>query len=382
MNVVLAHHWLVGMRGGEKVLEELGSMFPKAPIYTMVARPERLSEGLRRHELITSLLDRLPGGRRYYKQALPAFPAIMRGLKVRAGADLLISSDASVVKGIGRPEGLPHVCYCHSPPRYLSDLQETYLRETSGLGPLGRLAFRASAPYVRAFDKRAAAKVDWFIANSKFVQSRIREAYGREATVINPPVAIDDFTATEERGDYYLVVSELAPYKRIDIAVDAFNGLGKRLVIIGQGSERARLERRANRNIEFLGAQPFAILKHHYEHCRAFVFPGIEDFGITPLEAQAAGKPVIGYAAGGLLETTIEGETAIHFREQTAEALMAAVRTMEETVGNFQAAACRANAERFGPGRFRSEISAFLAAHYPQIFDQQVTAKSGLETRA
>ncbi len=380
MNVALAHHWLVGMRGGEKVLEELSTIFPAAPIYTMVARPERLSERLRRHEIITSLLDRIPGGQRYYKQALPIFPTAVSNLRVASGLDLLISSDASVIKGIHTPRGLPHVCYCHSPPRYLWDLQQTYLQETSGLGTLGRLAFRIAAPYVRAFDKQAAQGVNWFIANSEFVQRRIRDYYERDAVVIHPPVAINDFTPQSEIGDYYLMVSELAPYKRVDIAVEAFNRLGKRLVIIGQGSERARLERGAGRNIEFLGSQPFATLKEHYARCRAFIFPGIEDFGITPLEAQASGRPVIGYAEGGLLETASEGETAVFFHEQTAEGLVGAVQRFEETAQNFQPEICRANAKRFGPERFRNEIKAFLESHFPQIFDPRAPVKSSVPT--
>ena len=242
------------------------------------------------------------------------------------------------------------------------------MRQTSDLGAVGRVVFRAAVPLVRRFDRRAAQRVDHFIANSRFVQERIHRFYGREATVINPPVAVADFEAQGRDDGYYLVVSELAPYKRIDLAVEAFNELQKPLVVIGHGSELGRLRHMARDNITFLGSQPFAVLKQHYERCRALIFPGIEDFGITPLEAQSAGKPVIGFAGGGLLETTVEGATAILFHEQNVASLAAAVRAFEERAGEFEPGVCRANAERFGPERFRREVKAFLAERYPDLF--------------
>jgi glycosyltransferase involved in cell wall biosynthesis len=368
MNIALAHHWLVGMRGGEKVLEQFSLLFPKAPIYTLVADPARLSAPLREHPLVTSLLQRVPGGLHHYKRLLPLFPWIVGHLAVRPGADFVLSSDAAVIKGLRIPAGVPHVCYCHSPPRYVWDMQETYIRQTSDIGVLGRAVFRAATPLVRRFDRAAAQRVDHFIANSRFVQERIRRCYGRESTVINPPVAVDDFEAEGSNDGYYLVVSELAPYKRIDLAIEAFNELRKPLIVIGHGSEMARLRRVGRDNITFLGSQPFAVLKRHYERCRALIFPGIEDFGITPLEAQAAGKPVIGFADGGLLETTVEGATAMLFREQTAASLAAAVREFEGRNGEFEPRVCRANALRFGPERFRREMKELLAQCYPGRF--------------
>lgn len=364
MKVALAHHWLVGMRGGERVLEELGNIFPDAAIYTMVARRNHLSERLRGHDIVTSLLDRFPGGKRYYKQALPAFPSILRRFYVLEDIKLLISSDASLIKGICVPESATHVCYCHSPPRYLWDLTETYMSQTSDLGWFGKLAFRAMIPSLRDFDRLAAQRVSHFIANSLFVQKRIREFYGRDSVVIHPPVDVEAFRHDSPRGDFYLIISELAPYKRVDLAVKAFAQLkGKKLLVIGTGSELRSLRKAATSNVEILERQPFAALKKYYETCRAFLYPQIEDFGITAVEAQAAGSPVIAYWSGGALETVIEGQTGVFFDAQTPEALADAIMRFEAHSSNFTAEACRQSAQRFRKERFHNEILAFLNDH-------------------
>jgi glycosyltransferase involved in cell wall biosynthesis len=367
-SVALAHHWLVGMRGGEKVLEEISQLFPAAPIYTLVANPRRLSARLQQHPIHTSWLQRLPGGARHYKKLLPFFPSALKHLKVRGPVDLLLSSDASMIKGLSYPEGTPHVCYCHSPPRYLWDLQGDYLESSDAGGMVGRTIFQRLTPSLREFDRVAAGRVTDFIANSAFVQKRIRDYYGRESTVIHPPVALDDFTPSgREPEDFHLLVSQLTPYKRVDIAVEAFNRSGKRLIIIGEGSELPKLKRMAQENIVFLGSQPFPVLKDHYQKCRALIFPGVEDFGITPLEALASGRPVIAYGAGGVLETVREGVTGMFFRDQTPESLQGAVETFEKTVNPFDPRECRQQAERFSPERFRSELRAFLKRKFPAI---------------
>jgi glycosyltransferase involved in cell wall biosynthesis len=367
--VALAHHWLVGMRGGEKVLEEISQLFPRAPIYTLVANPSRLSERLQRHPIHTSWLQRLPGGWRHYKKLLPFFPSAIKRLRVAPPVDLVLSSDASVIKGLSYPESTPHVCYCHSPPRYLWDLQEDYMQSAEAGGALGRTLFKRVTPKVRDFDRVAAGRVTHFIANSAFVAERIRTCYGREtAAIIHPPVALDDFVLSQDApDDFYLIVSQLTPYKRVDIAVEAFNRLGRPLVIIGEGSERARLQALAGKNITFLGSQSFSVLKDHYRRCRALIFPGIEDFGITPLEAQASGRPVIAYSVGGVLETVIDGVTGLFFGEQTPERLVEAIERFESAPDQFDPAQCRSQAERFGPRRFRDELRAFLHKHFPAI---------------
>jgi glycosyltransferase involved in cell wall biosynthesis len=362
LRVALAHHWLVSMRGGEKVLEQICEIFPGAPIHALVANPARLSARLRAHPVRTSPLQRLPGAVRYYKKLLPLFPWAVAALKVKGPVDLVVSSDASVIKGLGYPEGVRQVCYCHSPPRYLWDMQEDYTQSSEVGGPIGRMLFHRVVPYVREFDRKAAARVTHFIANSDFVRKRILTHYGRESEIIYPPVALEDFAvATEAPEDFYLVVSQLVPYKRIDVAVEAFNRLKKPLVIIGEGSERARLEKMSSPGIRFLGSQPGEVLRDHFRRCRALIFPGIEDFGITPLEAQASGRPVLAYRAGGVLETIRDGVTGLFFDQQTPESLIDVVEKFEAAGNPFHPRDCRESAERFRPEQFRASFRDYLA---------------------
>jgi len=356
------------MRGGEKVLQELGRIFPKAPILTLVARPAALSKELQAHPILPSVLQRLPGAEGRYPAFLPLFPLAVRSMRVPKGTDFLFTSDASVVKGLRGEPGVPHVCFCHSPPRYLWDQQATYLAKASAMGPLGRTVFRTVAPYVREFDRRAADRVTAFIANSRFVRDRIRHAYGRESTVIHPPVALEAFALSEQVEDFYLIVSELTPYKRVDLAVAAFAKSGKPLVIIGDGSERAHLERIAAPNIRFLGRQPDPILIAHYQRCRALIFPGVEDFGITPLEAQASGRPVIAFGEGGVLDTVVNGRTGMFFESQSVEALADTVAAFDARWESFHPWVCRTNAERFGQPAFRAAIRRFLETNFPAYF--------------
>lgn len=365
--ISLAHHWLISERGGEKVLQSFLKLFPDAPIYTLVAIKDRsvFGDWLDGHRIVCSLLQCFPGATRHYKKFLPFFPVAVSRLKVCSEDKLILSSDASVIKGLKVPKDSVHVCYCHSPPRYLWSMQETYIKQSSGLGFIGRNIFKAVTPYVKSFDHKSAIGVDHFIANSFFVAERIKQCYGRQASVIYPPVALDDFIFSQEKEDFYLVVSELAPYKRIDLAVEAFSRNGKRLLVIGEGSERESLEARAASNVEFLGRQPFSMLREAYSKCRAFIFPGIEDFGITPLEAQASGSPVIAYGEGGALETVIDGKTGLFFQEQTVEALIAAVEALEKLALN--SLEMRKNAERFSQDRFCLEIKAFLYDVAPEV---------------
>ena len=348
------------------MLEQLCELFPGAPIYTLVADAGAMSAPIQRHEIRTSLLGRIPGTALRYKAMLPLFPQAIRTLRVAPETGLLFSSDASVIKGLGYAEGTPHFCYCHSPPRYLWDLHEMYVEKTAGLGVIGQTVFKAVTPRVREFDYRSAQRVTRFIANSQFVQSRIREFYGRDSVVIHPPVEIDAFDCRGVREDFYLIVSELVPYKRIDLAVAAFNRLGKRLVVIGDGSEMQALRTHAKPNIEFLGRQPFNVLKSHFERCRAFLYPQIEDFGITAVEAQAAGAPVIAFRRGGAMDSVIEETTGFFFNEQTAESLAEAVLDAEKK--SIDPQVCRANSERFRPEVFRKAVMDLLAAELPDRF--------------
>ena len=365
--VALAHHWLVSMRGGERVLEEMCALFPRAPIHTLVARSGHLSARINSHPIIPSLLQHVPGAPRHYKKMLPLFRYAIPRMRVAPDTQFVFSSDASMIKGLTVPAGVPHVCYCHSPPRYLWDLHEIYMKGSAEMGCLGRMVFKWVLPSARRFDLAGANNVTHFIANSAFVRERIRRIYGRESVVIHPPVAVQDFSADRPREDFYLLVSELTPYKRVDLAVEAFRRNGRRLVVIGDGPEMPKLRGFASDKVSFLGRQPFAVLKEHLETCRAFVFPGIEDFGIAPCEAQAAGAPVIAFAQGGALETVKDGVTGIHFFEQTPDALVAAIERFEASPA-FPSAVCRANVERFRPVQFRHAVRKHLSSEFPDFF--------------
>jgi glycosyltransferase involved in cell wall biosynthesis len=368
VEVALAHHWLVQMRGGEKVLEQFCMLFPSAPVYTLFAKKEKLSSLLQRQSFRVSPLMQLPKAEHHYKKMLPLFPSVLAQLHLEGHPQLLLTSDAAVMKGMKYDPSIPHVCYCHSPPRYLWDMQEEYMNHTSGLNGAGRLAFKTTAPYLRHFDYEAAQRVDYFIANSQFVANRIQLFYQKPSVIIHPPVALGEFQHDQERDDFYLIVSELVPYKRIDLAVEAFNRLGKKLVIIGTGSEFDSLKAGANSNIAFLGRQPSFVLKYHYERCRAFIMPGIEDFGITPLEAQAAGGPVIAYGRGGVRETVIDGKTGRFFEDQTPKSLADTIIRFEEEHHLYLPMVARRQAEKFSPARFRGEVKSFLRRTFPHLF--------------
>ena len=323
MKIALAHHWIMSYRGGEKVIEQIAALFPEAELYVLTHNQHIDVPGLRDRVVHSSPLNRIPRIDKFYKHLLPVHPWAIQKLRVPDEIDLLISSDASLIKGLTLGDQTKHVCYCHSPPRYLWELGDEYKRTSWWAAKTldwftGRL---------QAFDYRSAQRVDHFIANSEFVAQRIESYYHRDSAVVYPPVDTDAFTPTRTRGDFDLVLSELAPYKRVDLAVAAYTQLNRRLVIIGDGSERQALEAIAGPTIEFLGRQSFENLREHLETCRAFVFPGIEDFGITPVEAQAAGAPVIALRAGGALETVVPGETGVFFDHQSPESLIAAIES-------------------------------------------------------
>ena len=360
LRVALAHHWLVGMRGGERVLEHMCRMFPGAPIHTLVTRAEKISRRLQSHPIYTSWLQRIPGGPIHYKKLLPLFPSAVSSLRIDSDYDLILSSDASLIKGVSCPPEAIHVCYCHSPPRYLWDMLEEYRNSSEIGGSAGRAFFNSIVPRVREFDLRASQKVTHFIANSHFVRRRIEKFYGRKATVINPPVDVEDFPFSDgPPEDYHLVVSQLVPYKKVELAVAAFTKLKKNLVVIGEGSERQRLQQMAGPTVRFLGHQPAKVVREHYQRCRSLVFPGIEDFGITPLEAQACGRPVIAFRKGGALETVLDNITGVFFDDPTVDSLAAAVEKLEKTpIDPYK---CRRNAMRFNPDRFRRQLASFLS---------------------
>jgi glycosyltransferase involved in cell wall biosynthesis len=362
MRVAIIHYWLVGMRGGEKVLEVLGRMYPEADIFTHVVVPEILTEDLRKHRIKTSFIAKLPRAPRMYKSYLPLMPLALEQLDL-SGYDLIISSESGPSKGIIPPEGAVHVCYCHSPMRYIWNMYHEYRR---GAGRVARFAMPLLTHYLRLWDASSAARVDRFIANSGTVAARIRRYYRRDADVVFPPVDVDAFAPVgpEEVGDYYLMVGELVRYKRPDIAVRAFNATKRRLVVIGGGEMLAELRALAGPTVEILGAQPFAQLRHHYARARGLIFPGEEDFGIVPVEAMASGRPVVAYGRGGATETVVDGVTGVFFDTQSEAALIDAIARLERLP--LDPAAIVAHARRFNGARFERQMREAIDAAIAQ----------------
>jgi glycosyltransferase involved in cell wall biosynthesis len=342
------------MRGGEKVLEALCELFPEADIFTLVADRSKLSETILRHKITISFLQKI-GGVKHYQKMLPLMPFALESFDLTP-YDLVISSEAGPAKGIvTRPDAV-HICYCHSPMRYIWDLYPQYHASS---GRVTRAAMSITSPLLRAWDVSTSARVDHFIANSAYVAKRIEKFYRRSAEVIHPPVDIERFTISDEIGDYYLCAGQVTPYKRIDIAVEAFTRMGKPLVVIGSGVTD-KLRRLAGLTVKFLGAVDDQEMARHFSHCKALVFPGVEDFGIVPLEVMASGRPVIAFARGGAMETVIDGKTGILFREQTVESLIKAVEIMETQLGAFSAQDIRSFAQGFGRSIFIAKLDQFI----------------------
>lgn len=356
--VAIVHYWLVGMRGGEKVIEELCRLYPDADIYTHVADPAKLSDTIRRHKITETFIARMPKGRKLYQKYLPFMPRALEALDL-TGYDLVISSEAGPAKGIITDPDTLHVCYVHSPMRYIWDQYHVYRAQA---GRMTRLLMPLIAHPLRVWDATSAMRVDHFIANSKFIARRVAKSWRREATVIHPPVDVAAFRrdTPAELGDFYLYAGELISYKRPDLVVEAFNRSGKPLVVIGDGAASASLRQMAGSNVTFLGRVSFDVLKDHYARCRALVFPGIEDFGIMPLEVMASGRPVIAYAKGGAEETVVDGRTGIHFHEQSVPALEAAIARCEAMMDDFDPDVLLRHAEAFSAEVFRDRISNFI----------------------
>lgn len=360
MKVAIIHYWLVGMRGGEKVVEALCEMYPQADIFTHVYVPEIVSERIRQHKIIPTFINALPRARTMYKSYLPLMPLALEHLDLR-GYDLVISSESGPAKGVIPPPGAVHVCYCHTPMRYIWNMYHDY-RDSAGM--LTRLMMPPLSHYLRMWDVASAARVDSFVANSNTVAERIHRYYGRNSVVIHPPVDTDAFANTpSEPEDYYLMAGELVSYKRPDLAVRAFNEMGLKLVIIGGGEMLDDIRRLAGPTVTVLGSQPFEVLKKHYAKCRALIFPGEEDFGMVPVEAMASGRPVIAFGKGGATETVRAGVSGVFFDEQSVKAISAAVKELENT--SVDSVKITEQARQFGRDQFfqkmRAHIDSLLA---------------------
>lgn len=359
MKVALVHDWLTGMRGGERVLEVFCELYPDAPVFTLVHAPGSVSAAIERHPIHTSFLQRLPQIQRRYRNYLPLFPRAIEGLDV-SGYDLLLSSSHAVAKGARKGPGAVHVCYCFTPMRYLWDRTDDYFAP-GRMGLVPRTAARAVLPMLRRWDVATAPRVDHYVAISRTIQDRIRRAWGRDSTVIEPPVATDFFTPAGDGagGDAYLVVSALVPYKRVDAVVEAFRGRPERLRVVGTGPDEERLRRGAPANVSFVGSLTDEQLRDEYRRCRALIHAAHEDFGISPIEAMACGRPVLGYRQGALSETVTVGESGLLFDEQTPSSIRASLDKMAQIP--FNTSTIRRHAMRYSGNSFRERFATFVA---------------------
>ncbi len=362
IRLAIVHDYLVDSGGAERVVLALHEQYPTAPIFTSVYDPRTTFSEFRALDVRTSFLQ-LPLVRKSnYKYLLPFYPRAFESFDL-SGFDVIISSASAFGKGARIPRGALHVCYCHTPTRFIWRYDDYIAQEQ--IGAAQRLFIRAIVRWLKSWDYAAAQRVHHFIANSQATAQRIRDNYGRDSTIIHPPVDVDCFAPSDQIANYYLLVSRLAPYKRIDLAVEAFNRLGLPLKIVGAGADEARLRQMARDNVEFLGHVSQERLAQLMAQCRAFIFPGVEDFGIVAVEANAAGRPVIAYAAGGALETVIEGVTGAFFREQTADALANVIAQTDVT--RFDARVMRAHAEKFSTARFRVRIEEFVSEKWREF---------------
>lgn len=362
MKTAIVHDWLTGMRGGEKCLEVICELFPDAPIYTLLHNKGAMSSLIESKTIITSFIQHLPFKEQKYRSYLPLFPLAIEQFDF-SEFDLVISTSHAVAKGAKVRNTATHICYCHTPMRYVWEMYEEYF----GKGKAGfftRIAMNTLAPLLRRWDVRTADRVHYFIANSANVQRRIKTHYKRDAEIIFPPVDTNLFELSEKDEDFFLIVSALVPYKKVDLAISVFNVNRKKLFIIGKGPEEQKLHALANSNITFLGWRNNEELKQYYSICSALIFPGEEDFGIVPLEAMACGKPVIAFGKGGALETVVDGKTGIFFHEQTEQALQNAIQSFEST--EFFSRSIREHALQFSRPIYKQKMMEFIQSKFPK----------------
>jgi len=359
MRTAIIHEWLVTLAGAENVLQSIYDLYP-GDIFTLFHDPEGIKDSPYANARITaSLLQRLPMGRRHYRMYLPLFPMAIEQFDLRE-YKLVISSSYAVAKGVLTSSDQLHICYCHSPMRYIWDLTFQYLEVAGLTSGLRSFVTRLLFHYIRMWDALSSSRVNEFVANSHYIAHRIKKCYNRDATVIYPPVDVDRFHISETKDNYFITVSRLVPYKRIDIIVRAFNELNLPLLIVGDGPSRKSLEKIAKKNITFVGHVSQAELEAYVRKARAFIFSAEEDFGIVNVEAQAAGVPVIAYGRGGVLETVVEGETGLFYHKQDVLSLMASIKEFLAKEERFDPLTIRRNAERFPRSRFEKEFSTFV----------------------
>lgn len=376
LNIAFVHEWLTSFVGSEKVLEAVLELFPGAPVYALVYDAERLQHTrFAQHPVYTSFIQRLPGAVKKYQRYLPLMPLAVEQFDL-SGYDLIFSSSHAVAKGVLARANQLHISYVHTPIRYAWDLYFQYLREANLTRGIKSLLARLILHYVRLWDATTASRVDVFVANSRYVARRIWRTYRRRAHVIYPPVEVNRFNPGRPREDFYLTLSRFVPYKRVDLIVSAFTRMKRPLVVIGDGPDFEKIKRLAGPNVQLMGYQPDEVVRDHMERCKAFVFAAEEDFGITPVEAQAAGAPVIAYGRGGVTETVVAGKTGLFFQKQSEESLIEAVDAFERDSHSFDPEIIRRHAERFSRERFQREISALIEQAWKKFVQ-----KRGLHVR-
>jgi glycosyltransferase involved in cell wall biosynthesis len=371
LKVALVHDWLTGMRGGEKVLEVFCELFPEAPIFTLLYNPGSISDFLASREIQTSFIDKIPFKKRGYRRFLPLFPTAIEQFNLKQ-YDLILSSSHCVAKGIiPSPDSL-HISYLHTPMRYVWDMYHEYFGRER-VGRLSGMIIPPFANYLRNWDVSSSNRVDWYLANSRHVANRIKKYYQRDADILHPPVETSLFKAVSSHDNFDLVVSALVPYKRVDLAIKAYNQLKRKLIVIGDGPEKKTLQRMAGSSIEFLNWQPHDVLIEYYSRCRLLIFPGEEDFGIVPVEAMSCGKPVIAFARGGALETVIDAEkspdrkgTGIFFNDQTPEDLVDAVEKSDSKEWDSEFI-CQ-HALKFDRQQFKQKLQDFIQKKSAEFF--------------
>ena len=365
MKIAFICDWLTGTRGGERCLEAMCEVYPDADIFTLVHFPGSVSKTIESHKIYTSFIQRLPGNSKTFRRYLPLFGHAIRKFDL-SKYDFVLSFSHCVAKSIIVPDHVPHICYCHTPMRYAWHMRHEYLSVYKGPK---KWAAGIMLNYLKSWDKKTSVGVTHFIANSKNIRNRIKDAYDRNSTVIYPPVDCDRFTPSGHSDGYYLIVSALVPYKKIDLAVKAFNDTYRKLLVVGNGSELENLKAMASANITFVENASDDQVVEYMRKCSALIFPGEEDFGIVPLEAQACGKPVIAFARGGALETVIglnqsqaeaSNATGIFFYEQNSETLCNAIQLLEKKSDMFDANKCRDNAIRFDRSVYKQTIQKFI----------------------